>query len=130
MDNYSLASRILAAITWIGFFTSIILSYYFYLKFKNKERLALIEKGVDIAEILKKADAPFRFPWLRLGMLVLGMGIGLFAGYLVIFFSPPPFLRTQNSSEVVIMLSSLLIFGGLGLVIGDHLERSRNKKNG
>jgi hypothetical protein len=128
MDSYSLSGRILLTIIWIGFFTSLILSYYFYLRFRNRERMALIDKGFDVAEMLKQANVPFRFPWLRVGILVLGVGLGVLFTYLIIGLAPPEFFKAK--SQVLVFFSSVLIFGGLALVIGDILERARNKKNG
>jgi hypothetical protein len=92
--------------------------------------MALIEKGVDVTEIFKSRDFSFKFPWLRLGMLALGIGSGAFFGYLFIVLAPLKFRGNNHEYEEFILIFSLLIFGGLGIIIGNILERSRNKKNG
>ena len=129
MNSYSI-NLITETLSWLGFFTAIILSFYFYLRFRNKERMALIEKGVDVTEIFKSRDFSFKFPWLRLGMLVLGIGSGAFVGYLFIVLAPIIFTGDNHEYEQFILIFSLLIFGGLGIIIGNFIERSRNKKNG
>ncbi|MCK4920726.1 MAG: hypothetical protein KAS71_06755, partial [Bacteroidales bacterium] len=53
------------ALPWLGFFAAIVLAWYFYLKARNKERMALIEKGADVSEIYSKQEVTFRFPWLK-----------------------------------------------------------------
>jgi hypothetical protein len=115
-------------LSWLGFFAAILLSFYFYLRFRNKERMALIEKGVDVTEIFKSRDFSFKFPWLRLGILALGIGFGICCTYLVLVQAPPEY--TKSGLDEVILLFSLLIFGGLGIIFGHILERSGKKKNG
>lgn len=128
MDRFTIRD-IMETLTWMSFFVAIILSYYFYLRFRNKERMALIEKGVDVSEIFKRRDVSFKFPWLRLGMLVLGIGSGILFAYLFIVLAPPVFKVNSEFGEMIFIFS-LLIFGGLGIIIGNILERSGNKKNG
>jgi hypothetical protein len=130
MDNYSI-SKILETLTWMSFFAAIILSYYFYLRFRNKERMALIEKGIDVSEIFKNREFTFKFPWLRLGILVLGIGIGILFAYLLIDLIPMPD-RNPNYyySRGIIITFSLLISGGLGIILGNVFERPGKKKNG
>ena len=117
-------------ISWLGFFAAIILSFYFYLRFRNKERMALIEKGVDVSEIFKRRDFTFKFPWLRIGILALGIGLGFFVTYLFLVLAPPRFTGNNHQYDEVIFWFSLIIFGGLGIILGHILERSGNKKNG
>ena len=130
MDSY-IINHILQTLTWIGFFTACVLSYYFYQRFRNKERMALIDKGVDVSEIYKSRDISFKFPWLRLGILVLGIGSGILVAYLLIDQLPMPSRDQSYQQSVSIILTfSLLIFGGLGLILGNVFERIGKKKNG
>jgi hypothetical protein len=130
MDNYSV-NLITETLSWLGFFTAVFLSFYFYLRFRNKERMALIEKGIDVSEIYKSRDITFKFPWLRLGILVLAIGLGVGFGYLFAIQPPPPFNnQTTYNDGPVILTFSILVFGGLGIIIGNIIERSGKKKNG
>ncbi len=130
MDSYNI-SNIMESLIWVSFFAAIILSYYFYLRFRNKERMALIEKGIDVLEIYKSRDITFKFPWLRLGILVLAIGLGVGFGYLFAIQPPPPFNnQTTYNDGPIILTFSVLIFGGLGIIIGNIIERSGKKKNG
>jgi hypothetical protein len=119
------------ALTWVGFFAAIFLSYFYYLRFRNKERMALIEKDIDVSEIYKSRDITFKFPWLRLGILLLGIGLGVAFGYLFAIQPPPPFNNhTTYNDGTIILTFSVLVFGGFGIIIGDIIERSGKKKNG
>jgi hypothetical protein len=108
MEDFSIA------LVWLGFFASIILGLYFYFSARNKERMALIEKNADVSEIFKVRD--FQFPWLKLGMIIAGIGIGL---CLSIFINLA--LATQNlspGSQSIMSLGCMLFFGGLGAIGG------------
>ena len=59
------------ALVWLGFFAAVFLAWYFYLKARNKERMALIESGKDVSEIYSKQEIKFKFPWLKLGIILL-----------------------------------------------------------
>lgn len=123
--------QIMETLTTLGFFAAIFLSFYFYLRYRNKERMALIEKGVDVSEIFKSRDFSFKFPWLRLGILILGIGLGTCFAFLVLIKGPLDFTNHNfNGAEGFILTFSLLIFGGLAIILGHILERSGNKKNG
>lgn len=126
--SYNTISDITVTILWLGFFSAILLSFYFYLRFRNKERMALIEKGVDVSEIFKQRDLKFKFPWLKVGMLLLGVGFGVLVSVLVFGLVPSNFFK--SNTEPFFLISSVLIFGAIGIIIGDCLERRRDKKNG
>jgi hypothetical protein len=129
MDNYTL-ERIIGGIIWLGFFTSVILSVYFYLRFRNGERMALIEKGIDVKEIFKPRDFSFRDLWFRLGLLALGAGTGIFVAFLIITLAPQSMVGYNQQRISIILMFSLLIFGGLGAVLGNYSDKFRNNKNG
>lgn len=107
------------ALIWLGFFASIVLGLYFYLNARHKERMALIEKNANVTEIFKARD--IRFPWLKLGMIIIGIGFG-------VFFS----LTAISSMSIglpndVVVIGNMLLFGGIGLVIAYFIEKPKGK---
>jgi len=111
------------ALIWLGFFACIVLGLYFYLSARHKERMALIEKNTDVSEIFKARD--FHFPWLKLGMIFAGIGVGV---CLSIFINLT--LATQSLSpgtQSLMIFGFMLLFGGLGAILAYYLER--NKKH-
>ncbi len=130
MTSYSV-NLITETLSWLGFFTAVFLSFYFYLRFRNKERMALIDKGIDVSELYKRRDNASKFPWLRLGILVLAIGLGVAFGYLFATQPPHPFNnKTTYNDGPIILTFSVLVFGGLGIIIGNIIERFGKKKNG
>lgn len=102
-----------------GIPTAIVLIYYFSRKAKNKERLALIEKGID-ASIFMKEETSFHNV-LMWGMLICGIGLGSLLGYILSVFTP---LR-----EEIIMPTAALLFGGLGLISFYVYRKKREVKS-
>jgi uncharacterized membrane protein YesL len=93
----------------------IVLIYYFNRKAKHKERMALIEKGID-ASIYMKEEATFH-KVLLWGMLMSGIGLGLLIGYLLSVFTRLP--------DEIIPITAVL-FGGFGL-IGYYVYRKKTE---
>jgi cytochrome c oxidase assembly factor CtaG len=96
--------------------TLIVLIYYFSRKAKHKERMALIEKGID-ASIFIKEETTFH-KVLMWGMLIGGIGFGLLLGYILSVYTP---MRQE-----IIMPIMALLFGGLGL-IGYYVYRKKTE---
>ena len=110
-------------LVWLGFFAAVFFSWYYYLQARNKERMALIEKNADITEIYKKKEYRFYFPWLKLGMIITGIGFGLLVAIFLI-----PFMRSQyNTPEEIIISALMLLFGGGSLIISYFIERPKNR---
>lgn len=67
-------------------FISVVWGWYFYLKIRNKERMALIEKDKDVSEIYArpKTSFSFRFPWLKIGIITTGFSIGWMTAVLIL----------------------------------------------
>lgn len=95
----------------LGFFAAIFLAIFFSVKARNKERMALIEKGVDISEIYKKKSTGHGF--FKFGMILVGIAIGLVFGVL--------FSRINLLPEVASYFSMILLFGGLGVILANYL---------
>jgi len=111
------------ALIWLGFFASIFFGWYFYLQARNKERMALIEKNADVTEIFKAREIRFRFPWLKLGMLVAGVGFGFGLGILLTII---PAVE-QGGLRSGLLIGFMLFFGGLGIVIAYFIEKPKDR---
>jgi hypothetical protein len=98
---------------------AIILSFsipILYIVFRHAERYELINRGVDIIEYtraLREGNDPRRglFNTLRIGLLAIFIGVGIAVGEII---SSPIYTNSANDS---IMFSSILISGGVGLLI-------------
>lgn len=107
---------------------------------RKKERMALIEKlGEKLnPEILDtKISFPLRltgdktFGTLKVGSLLLGVGLGLLIGFFISYF----YYGNANINDYyiremvgVIYGASVLLFGGLGLVVSFIIELKLSKK--
>ena len=75
---------------------------------KNKERLALIEKGLDASIFKQEGGLHGRYIALKFGILAIGIGIGLVVANI---------LAAQGiMDDVVAYFAMIFIFGGLGLI--------------
>ncbi len=113
------------ALVWLGFFAAIFLGWYFYLQARNKERMALIERDKDVSEIYSKQEFKFRFPWLKLGLMITGIGLGI--GIVTIFLIDGLDKIRIGYFDALLIFTSAMFFGGLGLVLGYFLEKPKNK---
>jgi hypothetical protein len=75
---------------------------------RNKERLALIEKGLDAGIFKEAGQIHWRYGALKFGLLAIGIGIGLVVANI---------LDANNiMDEEVAYFAMIFIFGGLGLL--------------
>jgi hypothetical protein len=111
------------ALAWLGFFACIFFGWYFYLQARNKERMALIEKNANLSEIYKTREIRFHFPWLKLGMLITGVGFGF---SMVMFLNLIPAVQSLHGDVREMMIVGLMLFfGGVGIVIAYFLEKPK-----
>lgn len=105
----------------------------------RRERMMLIEKLGDklTPETFKKGivyrPSLFSFGGLRVGCLLLGIGVGLLVGYGLVYATQPEYFMEDPSRAVentvsVIYGASVLLGGGLGLVISYLIERKQLDK--
>lgn len=99
-------------------FGSIFGVFYLYFSTRNKERLALIEKGADASIFMKghtKNAAPF---WkvfiLNLSLLLIGIGLGVFLALI---------LEAYTTFGDAIYPASIFLMAGIGLFIGFTLTK-------
>lgn len=103
-------------IVFLSLFATIFGIAYVFLTARNRERLALIEKGAD-ASLFERKSTPFSIAKfiLNIALLLVGIGVGTFTGYLIHLSSHIP--------EEICITSMLFIFGGLGLIAGYVVTR-------
>lgn len=97
---------------------TILLIVYLIQKTKIKERMQLLEKGVDIISLQKK-DSPFNNT-LIWGMLATGGGLGLLLGFLLIEY--------DIFKDDAIMGILAMLFGGIGLTIYYFINKRDGKR--
>jgi predicted MFS family arabinose efflux permease len=97
----------------LAFFATIVLIVYIFYTSRNKERLALINKGVG-AEIFNKIPQASLFSF-KIGFFLIGIGIGSLIGNIVAV--------NTALQQGVAYFSMILLFGGASLVIFHLLEK-------
>jgi len=88
---------------------------------RNRERMALIERGMDPNPMLKRKGLSIHSV-LRTSLLLLGVGLGLGVAYLI------DISRALKGDTDPLYFSMLFIFGGLGLLISFFVERKAEAK--
>jgi len=104
------------------FFGALFAIIYVYLTTRNKERLALIEKGAD-AKLFKSGPGNSNVSGIiviNIASLAIGIGVGVLLGNL---------LDMAGLDEEIAMTSMIFICGGIGLLAGFFASRKLiNKK--
>lgn len=89
-----------------------------YIIVRRKERLAMIEKGVDASVFEKGSKSNGSLKW---GLLFVGIGVGILLGKL--------FAAYSCLGEEPSMFSMICLCGGLSLLVFHFIERSMERKN-
>lgn len=96
--------------------------FYLYFSTRNKERLALIEKGVDASIFMrsKQVTAPiWKVFILNLALLLMGIGLGIFIALII---------ENYTTLDGAIYPATIFLMGGLGLFIGFHMTKNIEKE--
>jgi flagellar biosynthesis protein FliQ len=107
-------------IGFIAFFATIFGVVYVHYTTRNKERMALIEKGADASLFNTGKEAvKWNFSWskftLKLGMLAMGIAIGIIVAAVM--------AQSQILDEDALYPSMIFFFGGLSLVLFYIIDR-------
>ena len=81
---------------------------YFAIMTRNRERMALIEKGATAEEIYQSRKVS-KYSALKNGLFLIGIAVGLIVAAIV--------AATTLLNPVAVYFAFILLFGGLGLVI-------------
>ena len=93
-------------------FGSIFGVFYLYISSRNKERLALIDKGADasIFNLGKRAGSSWKVIIINLAFLLMGIGLGVFIASLLDAYS--------SLEDDAIYPALIFLMAGLGLYVG------------
>jgi len=103
----------------LSFFALVFGSWYVFVTTRNKERLALIEKGASPDLFKTKSDQNSGYNAFKFGLFLIGIALGIVAGY---------FLNEGGMEEEPAYFSMIFLFGGIGLVVS-FLLRGKLLKN-
>jgi hypothetical protein len=107
----------------ISFFLMIFGIVYLIYSTRNRERLALIEKGVDASIFLKgktNGVPAWKIFILNTAFLLIGIGLGFF---IALFLST----YTQMNSDVVYP-ATIITMSGVGLLVGFQRAKDLDKE--
>jgi F0F1-type ATP synthase membrane subunit c/vacuolar-type H+-ATPase subunit K len=109
-------------LAFIALFATVFGIYYVGVTTRNKERMALIDKGADASLFnTGKEGQSSLFNWnkftLKIGMLFMGIGLGIIAGAILDSMAVMP-----DGPDYV---SMIFLFGGLSLVLFYLIDRKK-----
>lgn len=94
--------------------------FYLFISARNKERLALIEKGADASIFYskdRKATPMWKVTVINLALLLMGIGCGIFVAGL---------LTELGVDEDVAFPGTIFFMAGLGLFLGFYFTKKLN----
>jgi len=108
----------------ISFFLVVFAITYLHYSTRNKERMALIEKGADASIFVKgkrEKAAPFwKIFILNIALLLMGIGAGIMIGGIL--------ANNFNVDQDIAMPGSIFLMAGTGLLIGFFLTKKIDKE--
>ncbi|WP_423128152.1 DUF6249 domain-containing protein [Gaoshiqia sp. Z1-71] len=109
----------------VSFFAFIFAMWYVYISTRNKERMALIEKGADASLFNARARGgnflSLNYFLLKIGFLFMGIAVGVLFGNILDMYS-----SLESGTAYV---SMIFLMGGFGLVAGHwyHAHKEKGK---
>jgi hypothetical protein len=98
----------------IAAFAGIFGIVYVFLMTRYRERMSMLEKGIDPSLFTSKSNS--KSQTLKLGMLCVGIAIGILAGSLLD--------KNDWLDKSVAYLSMIFLFGGTSLIINFLIDRN------
>jgi len=89
-----------------------------YLGNRKKERMAMLERGVDPSKFLSSGKSSAQS--LKYGTLLIGIGLGILVGR---FLTYTDAFRSEKEAAY---FSAIFLFGGAALVISYFIEKRRS----
>jgi len=130
------------AIVFIVLIASFFGVAYIFLSTRHRERMGLIDKGMD-ASLLNGSHKPessrpaqlknghsVKFT-LKTGMLIIGTGVGFILSFILYLLLYPEGYRFDTNHELfpLMVVGIVFVCGGLGLVLGYYMGRALDRKD-
>ncbi|MEM9675845.1 MAG: DUF6249 domain-containing protein [Bacteroidota bacterium] len=109
---------VLLSVVIITFIVCIFFVWYFQHRAKTKERIVLLEKGVDVEKIFTK-EQPSQFSWLKAGIVAIGLGVA---------FGFHAILGMLSVHTEPLYLFVLFVCVGASLIIAHYVGREKDKR--
>lgn len=114
--NAPMLGVMIPMVLFTGLFAMIFGIYYL----RNRERMAMIERGMDPHKQQERNPNAI----LTWGLLLIGSGLGLFLAYIL----DNTLAFTKDQDNVAIYFALIALFGGAGLFLAYHIQRKENNK--
>lgn len=110
------------------FMMIIFAGWIIYLRTRNKERMALIERDKDVSGFYTRQKSSFSFPWLKIGIIATGFSIGWIIAVLVSELG----LRNSDGSYLFqpepVVLGILFLFTSVSILVAYFVDKPKNKE--
>lgn len=100
----------------ISIFSAIFGIAYLYFSTRNKERLALIEKGANASIFRKSGNSFQKIILLNLALLLIGVGIGIFIALLLVTYT--------SLDSGAIYPAMIFLMAGASLLLGYNMTKN------
>jgi len=114
--NLIAPGMIASVIIVLGFLAALVLSVYYITKARNRERLALIEKGYDVSDIYKPKD--YKKIMQKFGVILVFLALGVMVSYL--------FWALIGGFETTFVYAIVILFTGIGLLVANYIKFNKN----
>lgn len=102
----------------IGVFLMIFGIVYVIVTARNRERMALIEKGAD-PKLFESVKGSSKSGVLKWGLLLVGVGLGIFLATLLV---------EAGMNEPASYFAMICLFGGAGLLLAYRIEQKAESR--
>src|SRR4051812_25009399 len=85
----------------------------------NKEKMAMIERGIDPGITRSQPSAPKPFLSLKFGLLLVGLGLGILLALFAVMQN-----HLGEDEATAVYFGCISIFGGVGLIVSYLIEKN------
>ncbi|WP_316819567.1 DUF6249 domain-containing protein [Pedobacter gandavensis] len=108
--------EILVPITFFLSTTALIFGWRYMV---SREKMAMIERGMEPGLARPRPSAPMPFVSLKFGLLLVGLGLGLIVALFTVRAT-----GIEEEEGVAVYFGCLSIFGGIGLIVSYAMEKN------
>jgi len=122
-----MVSLIIACIISLAAIAALFFAWYFYLQARNKERMELIDRGEKLEDIFRlqlQNRFKFKFPWLKVSIVTLGMSTAfLLIGLYIFLYGEEP--EKAKGFYITFIIGTCL---GIAFIINHFISKKNPKK--